>query len=221
MRRILAVLLLTACASEAGTHAVGFRIVDTYDKLRALVPGDYMLGRPLRLRLWYPALAGGRPITVREYVGEWAMSGVPTATWQSIVEQERRGVKQFERPVIASLDASPARGRHPAVIYVPDAMDTLEQKAAVAESLASHGFVVAVVPRLGDDVETLTADVRFINVELRGLSDVDERRIVIVARGTGAEVARRAAAADPTIRAVVPFRSGRRALVEAVRRATS
>lgn len=221
MRRILAVLLLTACASEAGTHAVGFRIVDTYDKLRTLIPNDYLLGRPLRVRVWYPALAGGKAITMREYVGEWEMSGVPPATWQAIVEQERRGVKQFERRVIASLDASPARGRHPAVIYVPDADDTLEQKAAVAESLASHGFVVAVVPRLGDDVETLATDVRFINVEMRGLSDVDEGRIVLVGRRTGAEVARRAAAADPTIRAVVPFASNRKALLKAVRRATS
>jgi hypothetical protein len=204
----LSLLLVAACASTAVEHPVGFRIVDLYDKVRAFVPGDYMLGRPLRVRLWYPALPGGNRITMRDYLADRPMSGVPEETWNAIVARDRSGISNPEKPAAATLNASPARQRFPLVIYLPASQEHLDQSVAVAERLASRGFAVAIAPRLGPDPtnpteptdELLVEDFRFLARQLRGLADIDEHRIAIVAPASAVAAARRAAELEPTIR---------------------
>lgn len=148
---------------------IGFRVVDLYDKLR----GDPFVGRPLRVRLFYPALAPGKPITLHEVLAEWPMSGVDAETWSAMIARERGDLMRLDAPMRATLDASPDRVRHPLVLLAIDRR--IDEVARVAEQLALHDWVAAALPR-GSDAK----DLAFADVELRGLADVDEHRIAIV-----------------------------------------
>lgn len=225
MRRLaICFLLIAACATTTVEHHVGFRVVDLYDKVRSFLPGDHVLGRPLRIRLWYPALSGGTSMTMQDYHAVRPMAGVPEEIWSAMTALAQRELTLPDRAVTATLNASPARERFPLVLYAPAAGESFQESVTVSEHLAARGFVVALVPRLGPDpsriespgLELLAEDLRFVGRQLRGLADVDETRVVIVARESDLPAAERARELDPAISAVVVQRDRLRSLVRSL-----
>jgi predicted dienelactone hydrolase len=84
-------------------------------------------GRKLAVSVWYPARAGGPPVTYHSaLIGE---AGRPAAA--------------FSLPGIAVAGAAGAPGRFPLVILAHGFNDTPEVLAWLAENLATKGYVVA------------------------------------------------------------------------------
>jgi hypothetical protein len=157
---------------EPGPHAVGFRQLARYDYSRQYRPERGLDGkpqsgeraRPMRISIWYPARAvsrGARPLTFGEYVamvaGERRFGPLTPA---QIAEGERTF---FQLPILREMtsdqrerlkrmpgrayrDAIPAEGRFPLILY---SLGSAALAHVTPEYLASHGYVVAQMPRVG------------------------------------------------------------------------
>lgn len=155
---------------EPGSHAVGFQQWDRYDHARLYRPLRGLDGaprsgehaRPMRISLWYPALAGGGvPLSLGDYI---AMLGGETRLGPLTADQARAGREAFfafpllrdltaeqrtrleAMPSAALRGAKPAAGRFPVVLY---SLGSAALAHVTPEYLASHGYVVVQMPRLG------------------------------------------------------------------------
>jgi hypothetical protein len=154
-----------------GPYLVGYRVIDHWDRTRRRVPLRDFEGRPtagegavpMQLSVWYPAVAGDRPMRIGEY---WAV-GTKTETLGPFTEGEVtaaseriRGGMLFaigtEVPRVtadsirdaraaAFRDAAPAIGRFPLVVTGVGPVGIF----GLAEYLASHGYVVVAAPAVG------------------------------------------------------------------------
>ena len=99
--------------------------------------------RALSVRVWYPAVGGGSPITYRSALPGPDAKPVP-----------------FTIPGIAVSNAPPAQGRFPLVILAHGASNTPEVLAWLAENLATKGYIVA-GPAFGDPPISESAKISF------------------------------------------------------------
>lgn len=82
------------------------------------------------LSIWYPAEAGGKPVTLAAYAAERDFQG-----------RRVNAADLLRRPMYASADAPPLAGPFPLVV-VPGGYLNPGMVAATAEYLASHGLLV-------------------------------------------------------------------------------
>lgn len=152
---------------QPGPHAVGFRVLQTWDHTRRYQfgqPGEET-ARPLQICVWYPAQQNRGPrYRLADYLRWRATELGGTNQTDAAVQPYRDTLRgqlgqffapdqadqQFERALAtetaAVWDASPAPGRHPLVIH---AFGGLLMQSVMLEYLASHGYVVATFPLLG------------------------------------------------------------------------
>jgi predicted dienelactone hydrolase len=124
--------------------------------------------RALSVRMWYPAVGAGSPITYRS-----ALPGPDTK------------LVPFTIPGIAISDAPRAQGRFPLVILAHGASNTPEVLAWLGENLATKGYIVA-APAFADPpiserakisfpVARRPLDIAFVAAELRRLAGAHSR----------------------------------------------
>jgi len=201
-------------AFDAGPHPVGFRIFNHRDASRRF--GDGSL-RPVQVSVWYPARdrAPGPTLTYRDYVlvaaREKTLAPLSTEDERSALEGYRAflgrngvpagGIDEWlQAPMLARTDAPSAAGRYPIVLVGQGMGGAVQDQAALGESLASHGYVVATTPspvRLGARMES-EADVPAMAEEQA--RDLEVALAVVAPRGV----------ADPTRTAVIGYSFGAR-----------
>jgi dienelactone hydrolase len=141
-----------------------------------------------------------------------AMTGKPEGVPRETVE------RLLDLPMLAKLDAPPAPGRFPLVLWTSRYGTTVAQ-APLSEWLASHGFVVAFA-RPADAAEQLpfeapdaeakleelerqVGDLRGALRSLREMPHVDGDRVSVLAWSYAGEAATRLALGDPAVRHVI------------------
>ncbi|MBE7447520.1 MAG: hypothetical protein HS111_01105 [Kofleriaceae bacterium] len=180
-----------------GPHPVG---------TRRAVRDDAARGRALTVQVWYPAAAGAAEadVPIAELEAEPART-----TYADLLAQADAGCPT--RTARVAVDAAPAAGSFPLVAYSHCHECTRLSGLAVAERLASHGFVVVAVDHAGNtlwdrldgqalplDASTLAlreADLCFALAETRAASElgvggiVDPERTGVVGHSFGAVTA--------------------------------
>jgi dienelactone hydrolase len=154
-----------------GPHAVGFRQLERYDHSRPYRPARGLDGkprtgeraRPMRISIWYPAggVPGGAPLTFGDYVAMVAGEGRFGPLTEAEIARGERTFFQFPifremtpeqreklkaMPGRAHRDAAPASGKFPLILY---SLGSAALAHVTPEYLASYGYVVAQMPRLG------------------------------------------------------------------------
>src|SRR3712207_4359335 len=214
----------------AGPHRVGYTFEKLRDRTRSAAPGD--AGYPLVLSYWYPARAGsGRPMTFAGYQAIDAIdASLAGPTREQLAEADRQLKAFYERPfnfpfgaievdrwsrlgptpLTAVASADPSEGTFPLVVGVGSALGN----AVLAEYLASHGYVVAVVSSAADvelapaaRMEWYVRDLEFALARMRELPQVDARRVATWGFSFAGMPALLAGMRSPEVDAVVSLES--------------
>lgn len=219
---------------EPGRYAVGYRVIYERDKRRAWLsrPSNSDPGRPIRVSVWYPAVAG--KVTERMTYGDYLHHNAPggfeaitekldqsdQASWKSdmdsLVPNDKQALQRvLALPVAARPDAEAVPGRHPLVLYAGGKASRADANVEMEEFLASHGYVVATVPQLGpseshidlgsspQELALHADDFDFALQILRGLPFVDGHTFVAIGHSAGAEVSIELAFRHPEMKAVI------------------
>jgi dienelactone hydrolase len=196
----------------AGSYAVGFRVENLTDAARPLPK----TGAPRRLQLsiWYPARREGtQRLTYGAYVALASAETTVTVSASDSAKDESGFVAPFTgngvpvgtvhawlaASMLATRDAEPLDSRHPMVVIAQGNGESAHDQAALAEYLASHGYVVATCPsqtRISDDLkseddigrsaEDEADDLAFVISRMSLRADTDKRRIAVIGHSFGA-----------------------------------
>ena len=158
--------------TPAGPHAVGFRVIDHWDRTRVPAPPLDFRGEatgaaqatPMLVGVWYPAVptnrAPMRDVDYRLLQQRRETLGAPRAGDREAAAAGLKGLAQIglglelddvaiaaalERPLSAVRDAEPATGVFALVL---GGLEGPATAAPLAEYLASHGYVVLSSPSL-------------------------------------------------------------------------
>ncbi len=223
---------------ERGPYAVGYRLIDRYDYTRPFWmardlegrPRKIERARPMRISVWYPAVAGDGPaMTLGDYID---LMGAETSIVPIGPEQKRAGraaLYAFQRlrpatpeqraklealPMLAQRDARPASGKFPLVLY---SLGSAAVAAVTPEYLASHGYVVVQMPRLGEvagmpadhplDTETKVDDTEFLLQTAHEIPGADLENLGAIGWSAGGRWALSEAMRQPNVHAVVSLDS--------------
>lgn len=204
----------------AGPYAVGFRQIDRYDYSRTYRPARRLDGRPLagerarpmRISVWYPAGSvprAARPLTFGDYAamvagesrfgplsaetvgaGERTLFQIPI--FREMTKEQRERLKAM--PSRAYLDAPAAGGKFPLILY---SLGSAALAHVTPEYLASHGYVVAQMPRLGvysglppdgfdaRDLESKIRDMDFVLAAMHDFPSADLANVGVVGFSAG------------------------------------
>lgn len=205
---------------EPGPHAVGFRQLERYDYSRSYRPARALDGkprageraRPMRISIWYPAGSvppGVRPLTFDDYVAMVAGENrFGPLTNEQIAQGERTffqfpifremSPEQRERlkamPGRAYRDVPAASAKFPLILY---SLGSAALAHVTPEYLASHGYVVAQIPRVGAysglppdsfdarDLESKVRDMDFLLASMHEFPSADSSNVGIVGFSAG------------------------------------
>jgi dienelactone hydrolase len=236
---MIAALLLTITLGQLqpGPHAVGFRVIEKYDASRPyLFPLDLdgkprrgVIERPMQIAIWYPAIADSRAkMTLGEYVAlmareqDFSATGDGTAAYFNF--DRVRGATSEQRAKLLALetmavrDAAESGGKPPHSKKFPVILWSLGSPAlyhASAEYLASHGYVVAIMPRIPavrslvdtaqtrEDYDAKSRDMAFLIGELSAFPSADIRNIGVTGFSAGGRWAIGEAMRNPSVRGVI------------------
>jgi dienelactone hydrolase len=217
----------------AGPSAVGFRrdwVVDATRRWRFSDSGTAgQTGRPLRIDVWYPidAPAKCRPAALRDYLhadppdSYFGLANRALEKWDS--DSYNGFAAGLKIPVDSLLSlrsrsclgAEPSGAPHPLIVYSGGWFNRSADNSGLGEYLASHGYVVAEVPLLGDGLwtgdlrsspaalETQVGDIEAALRLLVGRPWVDRTRIASMGYSSGGIVALLTALRNPQVHAVV------------------
>ena len=170
------------------------------------------MGRPVRVSIWFPAMptAGAKPMHVVDFVRNAPPENLKQADG-FLEARDRRVLAEMvpaeafqallQTPMRSYMDAVPAAGRFPLVLYSGGVNSYTLSNVFIAELLASHGYVVATVPSLGPsdqqpeqvfspaEVEASVRDLEFAWAALRRLPFVDQTRLAVFGHSLGGTVA--------------------------------
>lgn len=209
MKSLVAVLVLVACGSSPapdlsvempGPYAVGTHATTLTDAARS---------RTLTVQLWFPtdAAATDTPFDQLEL-------GSNQATYASLLAA---APSCPTRSLTVAVDAQPASGSFPVVLFSHCQSCTRLSQASTAARLASHGFIVAGVDHAGDDLwahlagsdgpltsdelEVRAADIRFLLDQLPSLVPGDYAHVGVFGHSFGGVTAGRVAQLDDRVKA--------------------
>lgn len=199
---------------DPGRYAVGFRVIEQYDRSRTHIPyKDYSgreigaeHGRPIQIRMWYPTTA--EPVDTMPYA-EYVHLRASAMTFAPLTDHERAAEERafasrmhrrgsfsdaeiediLRTPTAAVRDAAPASGPFPVVLVPPQGS---LHSWVLYEYLASHGYVVAIVPSHGprsrnvpqsvsNAYETAVRDMEFAFGALHDVPEADVSRLGLLA----------------------------------------
>lgn len=216
-----------------GRYDAGFRRIWRLDDSRvwqrspSLATATGPIARPIRVDVWYPARCGGRrPASFGSYVAPPApsegfkdMTGLLGAydlqSYRNLAGDPSAYDALMAVATGVCMDAPPAGGRHPLVLYSAGWYSRSPDNTVLAEFLASHGYVVATVPQLNPGlwtsnfrstpaaVETQVRDVEFAFGVVLQEPEVDRTRVATMGYSKGGDVALVLQGRNPLIRAVV------------------
>ncbi len=165
-----------------GPYAVGFRVRYANDRSRtwtdtrpyggAFTPDT--VGRPIRISLWYPATSAGRAMRLEDYVhdpepGRFAAFAAQLEARDRAILLNGLNSAQHDSMLAgrtaASRDAPAEPGRFPLVLYLGGLNMLSTENVAMAEYLASHGYVVAAIPMIGPGARELNQSVTATDLE--------------------------------------------------------
>jgi pimeloyl-ACP methyl ester carboxylesterase len=209
-----------------GPHAVGFRVIERYDRSRIFRPPVDALGapiaderaRPLQVLNWYPAKSVERSsMTVADYFSLWATeTSFGTAVISARAKEWFEGMRASMKTQLRGVrDAREIKGAYPLVVYAPGFSCPAWENADLCEYLASHGYVVIASSSMGETTRAMTADIAGINAQARDISfligeattfaNVDPAKIAVIGFSWGGLSNLFAAARDDRIRALVAW----------------
>lgn len=238
-------------SNEPGQHGVGLRIVQQYDYSRTykakidMLSGQPSSGersRPLQTLIWYPAAKGGAPVHYIDYLRAVATEEVfarPSAEIDKLTSAMIAGraagmsapaIRQEEnRPMWAVLDARPAAGKFPVVIYAPSLNASAHENVDLCEYLASQGYVVLSTAAIGphgrnmttdlEGVEAQAGDIEFLVGYAQTLPQADAAHVGVIGYSWGGLANVLAAARDSRISALVSLDGSVRYFPDLVRSA--
>ena len=224
-----------ATGLPAGPLAVGFHREWVIDPSRVWERSEHLadlqgaVARPVRIDVWYPSTGGGacRQMTLRDFLyaqppdAYFASANVYIQKWD---EDSLRGFAKnlnmpFDRLLSpmsgACLDAPVGTSRYPLVVYSGGWYNRSPDNIALAEYLASFGYVVAEIPLFGAGLWTgdltsnpvaLETQVRDLETAIGALSAhewVDRTHAAAMGYSSGGIVALLLGGRHPLIRAVV------------------
>jgi dienelactone hydrolase len=127
----------------------------------------------------------------------------------------------MNQPMLAASDAPASRGRFPLVLIAQGNAETVHDQAALAEYLASHGYVVATAPspmritgpltdeaQMGARADEQALDLVFVRESLADRPDVIGGHFGLVAHSFGARAALLLAMRDSRVAGVVSLDGG-------------
>jgi dienelactone hydrolase len=229
-------------SEKPGTHAVGLKVVEQYDRSRRFRAGSDLPHapetsdgpRPLQILVWYPAQASsGHAMTLGDYgalIKTETSFGEPVehGKAQSFVEAYMKGTEGLH--TWAFRDVAMKAGRFPVVIYAPSLNGPATENIELCEYLASWGFVVIASPSMGATSRSMTVDIVGANAEAQDISflvdfagtlpDTDMSKIAATGYSWGGMGALFAAARDKRINALVSLDGSFRYSPETVQNAT-
>jgi dienelactone hydrolase len=204
----LAILAMAQVPSEGlnlthGKFKVGFRNYNKDDNTRSykrLYDWDnQVLARPISISLWYPTekIVTIGKLKVKDYMTilkqeeEWeSLPNDRILNWFYYADNESNR-KQFEVETKAYINAEPAKGKFPVVIYAPSYQASSVENFALCEFLASHGYMVISSPSRGTenrfldggttrDIETQARDIEFLISEATSLTNTDSDQLSVI-----------------------------------------
>jgi len=222
---------------EPGPHPVGFAAWYEFDETREFFATDQQPppGRPVRIFVWFPAESEARsqpPMRWGDYLAPPLGDGASawTTAYQDFLytrelDTSRRQFSPLSdehhaallaTPVAARRDVAPAPGGHPLVLHSLGLGDFQQESTVLWEYLASHGYVVAVVPQVGpsaedsgmdfdaSDLRVQAEDLEFAlaQVERTGVAATD-RGIGVIGHSAGGIAALLLAAEESRVAAIV------------------
>ena len=202
---------------EPGPHFVGFQSSVVFDASRNY---DAKAGRPILLNVWYPAtptmeppILYGRDLRVPDVNGHTAFRGrletfVRNVLSDDLFHRKSEGrLNEVERtafdrllstPTTARLDAAPAPGPFPVVLYHAGAGGSFEENSLLFEYLASHGYVVVssafqstfpdVVGNNIGGIERSGPDLNFMAQQARLWPHADAAKLAAMGHSFGAQI---------------------------------
>jgi hypothetical protein len=210
---------------EPGRYAVGFASRTLRDlsrpRLDGATPDLGPGGRTVRLYLWYPArVRTGARLRFGDYLDAGAGAGAFAAHAAELggdsLEIRATLPELGALATAARRGARPATGRHPLVLF--PAYRSPATTAVLAEYLASHGIVVAVIEMTGTSepdpeislsgLETQVADLRVALAELAAEPFVDATRLAAMGVGFNASAALSLQLRHPGVRSLVSLDGG-------------
>lgn len=208
--------------APTGSHPVGTTSLHLTDLSRPDPWVPEAGARELMVSLWYPAKSRGtqraRYMTPKE--SELVLAGTGTTGVPADILSRTR--------TNAYTDVAPAKGRRPLVVLSPGFTWPRSSLTAMAEELASRGYVVAGIDHTYENfattfpdgrvttcvacqldvedfgrlaVESRARDVSFVLDELTGRAEVDPRRIAMVGMSLGGASVGETMVTDPRVRA--------------------
>lgn len=185
-------------------------------------------GRPVRIDRWYPARAGAPSSRMR--LGGYARMDAPAAFadfGRRLAERDLKEPNSNVRPnEAAALDALPmaafraapaAAGTFPLVLVIGGLNAEATSQVVLAEYLASHGYVVAVVTWTGVNedqfnairtqpgIEATVRDVEVAWSVLRRRPHIDAARVATMGQSLGGLIALLAAMRNGNVSAAIGF----------------
>ncbi len=156
-----------------GSHTVGFRTWNTFDKSRSFsfdrnrpdLDPDKTIFRPIQVCVWYPSkTVGNSPMEYSGYfflmaheTGKIDLSKtVKDSLLDNFLETEQVDMKILEKELRINMraieDAAPnITQKFPVLIYGPSWSSSAYENALLSEFLASHGYVVISSPSVGPE----------------------------------------------------------------------
>lgn len=206
-------------AGDSVSYAVGFREQTVADVRYRWLAGY----RPVRLSIWYPAAAGGRPMTFGEYVAADERHAddltrlVRMLVSESVTDSTIAALRR--EPVRANRDVPPAAGRFPVVLLGGGLDSRAYYHDALAEALASQGFVAvsvasedtALATPLSFDTTAVTVLLHDLRIVLQAMNEhpaADVSRVGLVAWSLSGVAMALLAAEDPAVKALISLDSG-------------
>jgi len=220
---------------KPGTYKVGFRVIYFRDHRPWLSSATNTTpdpGRPIRLSVWYPANPAPSANAMRygDYLHHsgpadfqpWndKMDQLDRESWLSDLRDEvPDAAKMFAvlraLPAAAYRDAPAVPGQFPLFLFSGGKASRADANVELAEYLASHGYVVAIVPQLGPSPQELELgsspreiglhadDYDAALIQLHTLPNIDFQHIAVGGHSAGGEVAVELAFRHSEVNAVV------------------
>lgn len=218
-----------------GPWAVGFKCIEQYDHSRTFYNGYDLSGkpvsqnaRPIQTCIWYPAdavLVSGTPrLKFGDYLAlfgrqlafppntpENAEKALRNLFQSWAIPEERQYVAQLETGAV--INASPASGTFPIIIYAPSMNSLSVENDVLCEYLAGYGYIVVAAPSIGrrnqnlsmeiEDTETQARDIEFLISYIISFPGADSGNIALVGFSRGGMANVLTAMRDSRIKAIV------------------
>lgn len=199
-----------------GEYQVGFQAVFLEDSSRTFFNQDTLnvVGRPIRVLMWYPSHAEKKNMVVEDYVNI-SIKDSTYRDFNAIFNQIEYGKMArlqspnkevadsllpiiLEEGVAGMLNVKPASGSFPLLLHSLGRNGSQLESFVLWEYLASHGFAIAVIPQLGprpqkfnniswtaEDLNVQKEDLIYTLKKVKKMNFIDSTRVGFIGYSSG------------------------------------